>query len=147
MNAGAITAVRLLGAPNARAGASLTPFGATRSLLLRPAAVPLGSLHSSPAPCPSRVGRIGGGRLPQHPCRADLCRRARRHELDEGSRSSTAEARSMKGRLCADLGAASSTKRRDTSCSGSVLSGCTRKCLRARRAECRVVACWPRPSR
>jgi len=99
------------------------------------------------APCPSRVGRIGGGRLPQHPCRADLCWRARRHELDEGSRSSTAEARSMKGRLCADLGAASSTKRRDTSCSGSVLSGCTRKCLRARRAECRVVACWPRPSR
>jgi len=49
MNAGAITAVRLLGAPNARAGASLTPFGAARSLLLRPAAVPLGSLHSSPA--------------------------------------------------------------------------------------------------
>ena len=43
MNAGAITAVRLLGAPNARAGASLTPFGAARSLLLRPAAIPLGS--------------------------------------------------------------------------------------------------------
>ena len=52
MIVGSITVVRLLGAPNARAGASRTPFGATRSLLLGPAAVPealpLGSLHSSP---------------------------------------------------------------------------------------------------